>query len=326
MIKCGWLSLLAFALPSVASAQLSAQDKALADAFFNDGVKLLRAGKTADACPKLAESERIDPAVGTALYLGDCYVRLDKIASAQAMFQEAYDYAVRRGDGRAAVAKERRDKLHPSTLTMAVADGALTPGLTITRDDVSVSTLQLGVALPIDGGTHVISARAPARRGFSATVEVPNQEGTLTVSIPRLADEETRSVATVQPTLPTRSSSTLRLVGLATAGVGMLTLAVGVTSGIIATLDWTASNSADNGCNSGTTLCMTQHGIDLRSSAASWATVSTVTLVAGGVLAVAGAVMYFVAPRTKSTLGYISPYISPFVGSQSAGLVVAGRF
>ena len=55
--------------PASAFAQLSAQDKAVADSFFNEGIKLLRAGKFVDACPKLAESERIDPAVGTALYL-----------------------------------------------------------------------------------------------------------------------------------------------------------------------------------------------------------------------------------------------------------------
>jgi hypothetical protein len=304
-----------------ANAQLSAQDKALADAFFNDGVKLLRAGKVAEACPKLAESERIDPAVGTALYLGDCFVRLEKIASAQAMFQEAYDYAVRRGDARATVAKEKHDKLRPSTLTITAANGAVIADLAVSRDGATVSTLQLGVALPVDGGSHVVEARAPSHEPFSKSVNVPNQEGSITITIPKLREELAPPVVVVTtPTTPRGGG--MRMAGLVTAGVGLVTLAVGGTAGIIATLDWNASNSVANGCNSGTTFCPGEHGVDLRSSAESWATVSTVMLITGGVIAVAGAIVYLIAPRARPALGYIVPTVGP----GSGGFVAGGRF
>lgn len=306
-------------LATNANAQLSAQDKALADAFFNDGVKLLRAGKVAEACPKLAESERIDPAVGTALYLGDCFVRLEKVASAQAMFQEAYDYAVRRGDARATIAKDKHDKLRPSTLTIAAASGALITDLAISRDGENVSTLQLGVALPVDGGNHVVEAHAPGHEPFSKSFTVPKQEATITVTIPMLREDIAPPVVVTAPVEPGRGRG-VRIAGLVTAGVGLVTLAVGGTAGIIATLDWNASNSTDNGCNSGTTFCPTQHGVDLRSSAESWATVSTAMLITGGVIAVAGVIVYLIAPRARSALGYIAPMFG--AGSMVAG----GRF
>jgi serine/threonine-protein kinase len=53
----------------IASAQ-SAADKAAAEALFDHGVRLMKQNNFAEACPKLEESDRIDPAVGTLLYLG----------------------------------------------------------------------------------------------------------------------------------------------------------------------------------------------------------------------------------------------------------------
>lgn len=318
---------LAFALvcavaPS-ASAQLSAQDKAVADAFFDEGLKLLRAGKFADACPKLAESERIDPAVGTALYLGECYERIGKIASAQAMFQEGYDFAKRRNDGRSAVAKDHHDKLRPSTLTVVLAPGAQVDGLAIVRDAEAMSMLQLGLPLPCDGGTHVVVASAPGKKKLAQTVNVPLKEGTVTLTIPKLEDEERVAPPVVVTPQPTSSGGARRLVGLTIGGVGLVGIAVGSIAGLVATLDWNASNSTTNGCNSGSTLCPTQHGIDLRSSAETWATVSTVGLIAGGVLAVTGLIVILTSPKARSQTAWT---IAPTPVASGGALMVVGRF
>src|ERR1700729_807553 len=171
-----------------ASAQL-AQDKAVADAMFNEGLKLLRAGKFADACPKLAESERIDPAVGTALYLGECYERIQKLASAQVMFQEGYDLARRRGDARASVAKDHHDKIVPSTLTITIAPNAQIPGMQITRDGTIISQVEIGVPLPADGGAHTIAVSAPGKKSWTAEVDVPIEKGSAALTIPPLVDD-----------------------------------------------------------------------------------------------------------------------------------------
>src|SRR5262249_13171001 len=84
-----WLALGA----TPALAQTSASDKAAAEALFDQGVRLMKQNSFADACPKLEESERIDPAVGTLLYLGECYERVGKTASAWATFREAASLA-----------------------------------------------------------------------------------------------------------------------------------------------------------------------------------------------------------------------------------------
>jgi len=320
-----------------ARAQTSAQDKAVADALFRDGVRLLRAGSLADACPKLAESERIDPAVGTALYLGECYERSGRIASAQAMFQEGYDFALRRGDTRASVAKDHHDKLKPSTLTIALARGAASDGLEIRRDDIALSAAELGLALPADGGVHVIVAEAPGKKPYRTTVNVPTKEGAVTVTIPRLADEPaavtlsaprestgaSTSTSASTPSATSGPAAGRRAIALAVGGAGVAGIVLGAAAGLVALADWNDSNSADNGCDSGSTLCPTQHGIDLRASAKDWATVSTVAFAAGGALAVAGVILFFTAPKARVDSAVT---IAPAVFGAGGGAVVRGSF
>jgi hypothetical protein len=183
-------------------------------------------------------------------------------------------------------------------------------GLAITRDEEPVSTLQLGLALPVDGGSHVVAVTAPHKKRFTTTVTVPPKEGTVTVTIPALEDEPIVATGGSEPATPITqpsqgtSGSGRRIAGLITGVVGLAGLAFGGAAGLVATLDWNASNSTDNGCNSGTTTCLTQHGIDLRSSAQTWATVANVALVAGGVVLVAGVIVFLTAPRASRTLAF----------------------
>ena len=147
-----WSVGLAAAFALFAATPAWAQDasgKAAAEALFESGVQLMKAGRFSEACPKLETSQRVDPAVGTLLYLAECYEKLGRTASAWATFREAESLA--RGSNqadRARTAQARAQKLEPelSYLTVNVAAEAKVEGLVVRRGGAVVLPDLYGVA------------------------------------------------------------------------------------------------------------------------------------------------------------------------------------
>lgn len=155
----------AMLVPALAHAQ-SVSDQAAAEALFKQARDLMAAGDYAQACPKLVESERLDPSAGTMLNLASCYEKNGQLASAWVTFKGAATAAQKANEPeRAKLARGRVAKLEPRlpTLTITVAAEADLPGLVVTRDDEKVGRAEWGTPIPIDPG------RTPSRRARRAT-------------------------------------------------------------------------------------------------------------------------------------------------------------
>src|SRR5262249_12315023 len=94
-----------------ASANGRAQDgasQAAAEVACEEGKRLMQSGRYDEACPKFAESNKLDPGVGILFYLADCYEKAGKTASAWGMFRQAIDVAKRAGQAdRERIGRER---------------------------------------------------------------------------------------------------------------------------------------------------------------------------------------------------------------------------
>src|SRR5438132_715593 len=117
----------------------TASNQAAAEALFNDGRRLVGEGKFAEACPKFAESQRLDPAPGTLLNLGGCYEKNGQTASAWATFKLAASIAKQRGRADfESVAREHIAKLEPRLSTLTITVTARPDGLAVKRDGADV--------------------------------------------------------------------------------------------------------------------------------------------------------------------------------------------
>jgi hypothetical protein len=301
-----------------------ADDKTTADVLFEEAQKLISAGRYSEACPKLAESQRLDPGIGTALYLGDCYEKVGRTASAWGSFREALSLAERAGDKRAAVAKRRADALEPilSRLTIKLDPGISPSSVHIERNDKRVAPIEIGLAIPVDPGDVTITAQAEGHERWETTVKVPEKNGAIEVVVklgPAIATPPPATVTpppvTVTPTAksapppPGDRSSSLTPLRIAGIGVGVVGLAaIGIGAGLAVSAKGTFDSAKQMGRCDMSDFC-TPEGLELRAGARSTADVATVMFIAGGVLAAAGVTLFIVAPKKKSAA--LLPIVAP---------------
>jgi serine/threonine-protein kinase len=309
------------AVTTPANAQ-SPSDKAAAQALFDDAQKLARSNDWAAACPKFAESNRLDPGIGVKLYLADCYERVGRTASAWEMFGEAEEYARKAGDNRASVAHDRAEKLAPHLIQLVIVAPAPAEGLVVRRDAVDVGSAQWGVSVPVDPGPHRIDASAPGKQPWTITVDAKEGTAAMRVEVPALADA-TPVATPAQVAAPSVDAAapepgkTQRILAVVATGVGVAGIAAGSILGLNAKSKLDDSNSGH--CHDGN-LCDAA-GVDLRSQAKSDAVGSTILFAVGVAGIAGGAVLWFTSPRAAATVG-----VTPIVTERLAGLQVGGAF
>src|SRR5262245_35016638 len=106
---------------TIARAQSSSSAIVAAEALFGQGRDLMAQGKYADACPKFADSQKLDPKSSTLLNLANCYEKAGRTATAWATYREAAALAKQEGQAEyVATAVKRADALFPKLSKMVV--------------------------------------------------------------------------------------------------------------------------------------------------------------------------------------------------------------
>src|SRR5271154_3787145 len=94
-------------VPATAAAdEPSPANTVLAETLFREGKELMAAKQFDAACPKLAESNRLDPGIGTLLALALCHEGEGRIASAWIEFTDVLAATADTRPDRALVARE----------------------------------------------------------------------------------------------------------------------------------------------------------------------------------------------------------------------------
>ena len=174
-----------------AAAQRSVDEKAAAEALFDHAKRLMAQGRYAEACPKFAESQKLDEGIGTLLYMADCYEKNGQSARAWAAFREAAAKAKAAGQvEREKIARDRAGALEPSLskLTITVEPANVLDGITVVRDGIPVGKALWGTAIPVDPGRHQIEAAAPGKKRLSLFVDVAAGGASAQLNVPRLGD------------------------------------------------------------------------------------------------------------------------------------------
>ncbi len=285
------------AQPPDQAPKTSPSDRAAAQVLFDEGRALMKQKRHEEACPKFAESQRLDPATGTQLNLAVCYEKIGKTVSAWINFLEAAAAAKKQGHAkRHKLAIERAKALEGKLSRIKIEVPSPVAGLTVKRNETVLRNAQWGIGVPVDPGSYQISATAPNKETWSKKVEVSKPGAVLTVTIPELE---------AAPTIPTdegtegeseSSGTTQKILALVSAGIGVAGIIIGVAYGV------TAINKNDDSlayCPNDPNRC-TADGVALRDEALTAGTVSTVGIVVGSAGLVTGLVLWLTAPSAAN--------------------------
>ena len=294
-------------------AETTASQRATAEALFQQATQLMDAKRYGEACEKLAGSQDLDPALGTMLYLADCYEHAGRSASAWALFREAADSAQRAGQlDRQRIALERASSLEQrlSKLEMRVTADRQVPGLELVVNGAPVPRASWNTQLPVDPGATKIEARAPGKKPWSTSFTLPEGPASKIVEVQKLADApHTATPASSGRTEAQHGSSAQRTVGYVLVAAGAVALAASSFFGYRA---YALNKQSKGECRADAPNACTPDGVDKREDAKTAGALATIGTVSGGLLVASGITLVATSPaavpaREQARMASFSP-------------------
>lgn len=296
-VSVGLALSLAWAPPALADG-----NAARADALFREGQALLAKGDLAAACPKLADSYALDPALGTLLNLAYCHQKQGRFFTAWSELVKVEQIAIRtEQQERASFAAEHRAEVGARLprARLVVASGARITALRIDGQPYEAA-LDSATAVVVPPGTHELAIETADGKTAIASATFPDAPGGAPVDV-RFGDASPTTSATPPPPVVNAADTTeldpgagRRTLGYVVGGVGLLALGVGTYFGIA-----TFSQKSDAAKECGASGCTPQGKRD-GDLAYDYATLSTIFVVTGALATAAGVYLVLSAPSHTS--------------------------
>jgi hypothetical protein len=316
-----------------------------ADSLFAEGKALLEQGKYTDACPKLAESQRLDPATGTLLALGLCHESEGKTATAWRELQKVAEASERGGrSDRAKLARQHIAAIEPtlSKLVITVPDAvAKVAGLEVERDGEVVAPEEWNRPVAVDPGEHVVGAIATGKKRWMMRVALGPKGDTRVVLLPALADAGPAAAPLPAPAPPASDAPVppvaaspapeeqpaappgqgRRTVGYVVGAAGLVAVGVGTYFGVSAL---GSSSSAKAACPTAPN-CTNPAAVSQNNDAKSAAWIADIGIGLGVVGIAVGAYLVLSAPKdAPPPPGAI--HLLPRIGREGAAVSLEGAF
>jgi hypothetical protein len=320
---------------TASSTRPSPEDVAAAAALFKDAKELAQAQNLGPACDKFAESQRLDPHLGTLIYLATCHELLGKTASAWGEFTRAADLAARTHESaREQLARNRAAALESRLSKIVVQVRVRTPDMHIEINGREKDPATLADPLPVDPGEYTIRASAQGHQDWVKTIAVAAGPTTLVVDVPPLTELPTGGstaapvVSPVTPVVDARQNERVteqppgesmpsrgwRTAGFVIGGVGLAGIGVGTYFGLTAfALKHRADTyecTADRACS--------QQGLTDHKNENTDATISTISFGVGLAALAVGTYLVLRPPSVRKAAA--RRWIAPQVGAGAVGI------
>jgi hypothetical protein len=274
-----------------------AGDPAAADALFRRGREAAERGDWAGACPKFAESQRLDPAPGTLLNLADCEEHMGQLATSYEHFKTAVE-TMGPSDDRIPFAKQHMASVEKRVPHLTLnASAGLSDRARVMRDDVQLGSASFGVALPVDPGTHAVVVRVPGHVDRRVVVTLkPGDAQMITLAAGEVESTAAASVAplapNVAPSTPERpgraGTNPARVIGVVLGVAGIAGVGVGGVAGAFVLSKKSIVDDPSH-CDQVTHAC-DRTGTNAARDGRTLSAASTVGFAAGAALLVAGVI------------------------------------